>query len=323
MAPPVTPDDVRAARARISGRIRTTPLERSDAFGPTIAVKAEHLQVTRSFKIRGALNKLSTFDDRQRRDGVIAASTGNHGIAVATAGGMLAVPVSVVVARSVDPTIVRRLERLGAAVDVIDSDDALDAEHAARRRAGERGVAFVSPYNDPAVIAGQGTVAIELLSQLEEVGWSGVDSVVVAVGGGGLISGIATWLRHAAPDVEIVGASPANDAAMADAVAAGGSAPAAARPTLSHSTAGGIEDGAVTVPLCRDLVDRWVRVDEHDIAAAVRTMIEGEHQLVEGAAGVALAAAADAARAGGRVVAISCGARITPAELASVLATEG
>jgi threonine dehydratase len=317
----VNPDDIATAHGRIRRWIRTTPLELSAAFGPEIAVKAEHLQLTRSFKIRGALNKLLTLTAEQRRGGVLTASTGNHGIAVATAGQILQVPVSVVVAGLTDQSIVARLRRLDAAVDMVDSTDPVDAERAARESADRQGRPFVSPYNDPAVIAGQGTVAVELLEQLADIGWTGLDAAVVAVGGGGLISGIATWLDHAAPEVEIVGASPANDAAMAASVAAGAIVESATRPTLSHSTAGGIEAGSVTFPICQRLVDRWVRVAEDDIAAAVRAMVFHEHQLVEGAAGVALGAAGRVAGAepGRRVAAISCGARLTPTQLAAVL----
>jgi threonine dehydratase len=317
----VTPDDIAAAHERIGQWIAVTPLEVTDAFGSAIAVKAEHLQRTRSFKIRGALNKLHTLTGDQRRGGVVTASTGNHGIAVATAGQILDVPVAVVVAASTDRTIIDRLRRLGARVGTVDSNDPVDAERAARRQADQQGRPFVSPYNDPAVIAGQGTVAIEVLDQLAGIGWDGLDAVVVAVGGGGLVSGIGTWLHHAAPQVEVVGASPANDAAMAASVAAGGIVEVAARPTLSHSTAGGIEPEAVTFPLCQRLVHRWIRISDDDIAAAVRGMVEHEHQLVEGAAGVALSAAAQVARAdpGRRVAAISCGARLTPAEVSAML----
>jgi threonine dehydratase len=318
---PVRPADIAAADRRIRRWIRTTPVELTTALGPAIAVKAEHFQRTRSFKIRGALNMLLTLPPAQRRGGVLTASTGNHGIAVATAGQLLQVPVAVVVAASTDPSIVTRLRQLGTTVDVVDSDDPVDAERAARQRAQQQGRPFVSPYNDPVVIAGQGTTAIELLTQLADVGWDALDAVVVAVGGGGLIAGIATWLKHAAPQIEIIGASPANDAAMAAAVEAGAIVASPARPTLSHSTAGGIEADAVTFPLCRELVDRWVRVAEDDIAATVRAMAFEEHQLVEGAAGVALHAAARTAEdePGRRIMAISCGARLTPAELSAVL----
>jgi threonine dehydratase len=317
----VTPDDIAVAHERIRQWITVTPVEVTDAFGPGIAVKAEHLQRTRSFKIRGALNKLLTLTGDQRRGGVVTASTGNHGIAVATAGQILDVPVAVFVAASTDGAIIDRLRRLDARVGTVDSNDPVDAEQAARQQAAQQGHPFVSPYNDPAVIAGQGTIAIEVLDQLVDIGWDGLDAVVVAVGGGGLVSGIGTWLRHAAPQVEVVGASPGNDAAMAASVAAGSIVEAAAQPTLSHSTAGGIEPEAVTFLLCQRLVRRWIRVSEDDIAAAVRTMIDHEHQLVEGAAGVALSGAAQIARddPGRRVAAISCGARLTPAELSAML----
>jgi threonine dehydratase len=317
----VTPDDIAAARDRIRRWVWVTPVEVTAAFGCPLAIKAEHLQRTRSFKIRGALNKLLTMTSEQRRGGVVTASTGNHGIAVATAGQILQVPVDVIVAASTDRAIIERLQHLDASVDTVDSNDPLDAEHAARQRAGQQGRPFVSPYNDPAVIAGQGTIAIELLDQLAGAGWDGLDAVVVAVGGGGLISGIATWLQHAAPDVEIVGASPAHDPAMATCVAAGAILETAGQPTLSHSTAGGVEPDAVTFPICQRLVSRWMHVPEDDIAAAVRTMVHQEHQLVEGAAGVALSAAAQVAQddPNRRVAVISCGALLTPTELDAIL----
>jgi len=284
-------------------------------------VKAEHLQHTASFKFRGALARLLALDEAARGRGVVTASTGNHGIGVATAGRRLDVPVTVCVAEDTDAAIRTRLERLGAEVLRVASRDCADAEREARRLAASDGRTFVSPYNDPVVAAGQGSIAVELLEQLGEIDWSGLDAVLVAVGGGGLISGIATWIAHAAPGVRVIGAQPAADAAMAASVAAGRIVDVAARPTLSHSTAGGIEADALTFPVCRDLVADWLLVEEYAIADAVRRMISDEHQLVEGAAGVALAAGAEFARRepDARVAVISCGARLTPSELEVVL----
>lgn len=318
----LTPETVAEIAGRLAPHVRRTPLMISEAFGPALAVKAEHLQHTSSFKFRGALARLLALDETARARGVVTASTGNHGIGVATAGRRLAVPVTVCVAEDTDRAITDRLEGLGAEVLRVASRDCADAEREARRLAGEDGRTFVSPYNDPVVAAGQGSIAVELVEQLEEIGWPTLDAVVVAVGGGGLIAGIATWATHALPGIRVIGAQPAADAAMADSVAAGRIIDVEGRPTLSHSTAGGIEADAITFPVCRDLVSDWIRVEEDAIADAVRRMITEEHQLVEGAAGVALAAGAALARQepDARVAVISCGARLTPAELEVVLA---
>ena len=313
------------AASRLAPHVRRTPLFATDALGPMLAVKAEHLQHTGSFKFRGAMNRLLSLDEAGRAEGVITASTGNHGIGVATAGGRLGVPVTVFVAAGVETAITDRLTSLGAEVRRIESDDCADAEREARRVAGVEGRVFVSPYNDPVVAAGQGTIGVEVLEQLgemPELTWDGLDAVIVAVGGGGLISGIATWIAHASPGTKVIGAQPAVDAAMAASIRAGRIVDADAAPTLSHSTAGGIEDDAITFELCRDLVADWMLVDEDAIAGAVRSMLFVANQLVEGAAGVALAAGAELARRepDARIAVISCGARLTPAELDAVLA---
>lgn len=322
----VTADDIARAAERIAPWVRRTPVDLCPTFGPNLACKADHLQRSGSFKFRGALNRLLALDDAGRRRGVLTASTGNHGIAMATAGQLLEVPVTVFVARSTDASIIDRLRTLGAAVETVDTTDCVESEREARRRSDVEERPFVSPYNDPLVIAGQGTVALEMLEQLDDIGWARLDAVTVAVGGGGLISGVATWMAAATAawptPVRVVGAQPGVDAAMAAAVEAGRIVPVEGAPTLSHSTAGGIEDDAITFGICRDRVHEWIRVSEAEIAASVRAMIEGEHQLVEGAAGVAFAAARRIAERepDARVMVISCGARLTASELRQVLA---
>lgn len=318
----LTPEAVATVARHLAPHVRRTPLLLTEAFGSPLAVKAEHLQHTASFKFRGALARLLALDEAARRRGVVTASTGNHGIGVATAGRRLDVSVTVCVAEDTDGAITDRLERLGAEVLRVASRDCADAEREARRLAETDGRSFVSPYNDPVVAAGQGSIAVELLEQLDEIAWPGLDAVVVAVGGGGLISGIATWVAHAMPRARVIGAQPAADAAMAASVAAGRIVEVDARPTLSHSTAGGIEADAITFPVCRERVADWLLVEEDAIADAVRRMIVEEHQLVEGAAGVALAAGAELARRepDARIAVISCGARLTPSELEAVLA---
>ena len=177
---------------------------------------------------------------------------------------------------------------------------------------------YISPYNDEQVIAGQGTVALEMLDQLDG---AALDAVYVAVGGGGLASGLGATLRTLSPGTRVIGVSPANDAAMAASVAAGRVVQPPTQPTLSDGMAGGIEDGAITVGLCAELIDEWVLVDETQIRQALRQFIDTQHQLIEGAAAVPIAAALQQApeRAGQTIAVISCGANISAARLQDAL----
>jgi threonine dehydratase len=173
----------------------------------------------------------------------------------------------------------------------------------------------VSPYNDEAVVAGQGSVGMEIARQLD-----GINAVVVAVGGGGLIGGVAAWLKHQHPEIRVIGAQPDHSRVMTESVRAGQILELASEPTLSDGTAGGIEPDTITFPLCRTLVDEWVTVPEAAIAQAMRHAIEVEHLLIEGAAGVAVAALSHLRTAvSGRVVVVLCGANVTAARLREVL----
>jgi len=317
-------DAVQAAASRIAPYVRRTPLDPAPTLSERhrlrVALKCEHLQRTGSFKLRGAANALLTLDPAQRERGIVTASTGNHGIAVATMARRLGVPCTVFVPADASATKLAAIRRLGATIEP--TRDADEAEARARRDGGEEGRPYVSPYNDPAVVAGQGTVAVELLDQLDEAELDGLDAVVVAVGGGGLVSGVATYLKARLPGIAVVGASPANDAAMAASVTAGRIVGVPAAPTLSDGTAGGIEHDAITFPLCQALVDRWLLVEEREIASAIRDVLADQHQLIEGAAGVAVAALRQLAPAmpGARVAVVSCGANIAPQVLSDVLA---
>jgi threonine dehydratase len=317
--------DVDRAAERIAPHIRRTPLLRSVALsedaGADLAIKAEHQQHTGSFKFRGALNRLARLPAAERRAGVVTASSGNHGLAVVAAGAVMGAEVTVVVPAGASPAKLAGLRRGGATVITVDDPDTLAAETHGRALASEQGRTYIPPYNDPDVVAGQGTIAPELAGQLRDIGWDRLDAVVVAVGGGGLVSGIATWLA-AHTDTVVVGAQPENDAAMAAAVRAGHPVDVHARHTLSDGTAGGIEAGAITVSMCRDLVDEWVLASERDIAVAIARVIDAHHTLIEGSAGVAIAAAAHYAadHPGQRIAAISCGANISAHVLRDALA---
>jgi threonine dehydratase len=301
----------RAARRRIGPHVRRTAVER---VGPLL-VKAEHRQHTGSFKIRGALAALSAHPGVP----VVAASSGNHGLGVAHALSVLGGQGMVVVPRGASPRKVGAIAALGVEVREVDGNG-LAAELAARELARSTGARYVSPYNDPDVVAGQATIGLELVEQVAEHGWAPPDEVVVAVGGGGLVSGIASVLADAWPATAVVGASPAADAAMAASVAAGETVAVDAAVTLSDGTAGGVEPGAITLALCAALVDTWCLVDEADIAGAMRDAAS-TYDVVEGAAAVALAAAHRRVRAGvGGVLAVSCGGNVAPEVLARVRA---
>ena len=287
----------------------------TEETGTEILLKCEHQQKTGSFKVRGALAKLLSLSDEQRDRGVVAASTGNHGLGVAHALSALGGKGFVCVPEHASPVKVAAIRRYGVEVRVLGTDP-LETENQARLLAAEAGMSYVSPYNDLDVIAGQGTVGEEIVEQLDG---RPVDAVVVAVGGGGLISGIGASIKAVLPGVRLIGASPVNDAAMAASVRAGEVTRVDALPTISDGTAGGIEEGSITLPLCAELVDEWVLVTEPEIHSALRFMIDTQHQLIEGAAAMAIAAALKTSGRGRAMVVVSCGANISSAALAAAL----
>jgi len=311
--------EVRAAEERIRPFVRQTPLEESAALGEATGcscwVKLENLQHTGSFKLRGALNKLLTLSRGDLERGVLAASTGNHGAAVAYAARQLGATATIFVPQTASPTKVDAIRRLGAAVTFV-GQDGIEAERQARAESEASGRVYVSPYNDPVVIGGQGTVGLEIERQL-----ASLEAVFVAVGGGGLIGGIAGYLEERWPDLVVVGCSPARSAVMHASVEAGRLLDMESGPTLSDGTAGGVEIDAITFEPCRRLVDEWVDVSEEAIAAAMRLFMESHHQLIEGSAGVALAACQEMAGGLGveNVAVVVCGANISLETLQSVL----
>ena len=308
------------AHASLLPYIRATPCEPSlslsTQFEADVWLKSEHLQHAGSFKTRGATNKLLSLTREEKRAGVVAASTGNHGASVAWAGHTLGIPVRVYVPNGASPAKVEMIRRYGAEVQM-HGTDGLDAEVAGRTFAVENGMPYVSPYNDPLVVAGQGTVGVELAEQMETV-----DTVIIAVGGGGLIGGTAAYLKSIMPNVRAIGASPVSSPVMALSVRAGHIVEHVSEPTLSDGTAGGVEQGAITFELCRALVDEWVDVTEDEIAKAMRDFIAEHHQLIEGSAAVALAALAQRAGElrGQRVAVVLCGSNISIDTLRAVLA---
>lgn len=313
------PADAVLAANRISPYIRQTPLEHSPYFseqtGANVWLKLENLQVTGSFKLRGAFNKLLSLTAEQRAQGAVAASSGNHGAAVAFAMAQLGVDGMIFVPEQTSSVKVDAIKRAGIRVEFF-GHDGLDTEQHAREFARAKGMHYLSPYNDATVIAGQGSCGVEIAQQLNKV-----DALVVAVGGGGLISGAGGFLRSAYPKLEIIGCQPVASAVMAESVQKGAILDLPSAPTLSDGTAGGIEAGAITFELCRQLVKQFVLVSEEQIAAAMRDFIDAHHMLLEGAAGVALAGLRKKATElrGKNVVVIICGANVSRETLRKII----
>ncbi len=307
------------AARRIAGHIERTGLTRSEAFsdelGGNVFFKLENLQTTGSFKLRGATNRLMTLSEEQRARGCVAASSGNHGAAVACAMQKLGTTGVIFVPEQTSSVKVDKIRSYGGDVRYFGTDG-LDTERHAREYAEQHGMLYLSPYNDEQVIAGQGTCGIEIIEQLP-----GVDAVFIAVGGGGLIGGVGSVLKTRNPNIEIFGCQPKASAVMAHSVEAGEILDIPSEPTLSDGTAGGIEAGAITLPLNQAVVDEFVVVDEQQIAAAMRLYISRERHTIEGAAGVAVAGllARKEKISGRNVVVIVCGGNIADDKLERVL----
>jgi len=307
------------AAARIAGLVRETPLDYSPTFsaatGAEVWFKLENLQYTGSFKLRGAANRLMTLTPGQRAAGCVTASSGNHGAAVAYAMQKLNIAGVIFVPEQTSSVKVDAIRSYGGDVRFFGTDG-LDTELHARDYAGQNSMFYVSPYNDAEVMAGQGSCGVEIVAQLPEI-----DDVFIAIGGGGLISGVGSVLRRHNKRVRIIGCQPSASAVMAHSVEAGEILQLPSAPTLSDGTAGGIEPGAITFDLCKELVDDYVLIDEPEIAAAMRSFMDSQHQLIEGAAGVAIAAmlANTADLQGRKVVILVCGANISREALLSVI----
>ncbi len=303
-------DRILEADVGIRPQVAVTPLDLSTALsdmaGCQVLLKCEHLQPTGSFKVRGSANKIRVLDERARRAGVITASTGNHGQGVARAGNLAGVAVTVYVGSSTPPQKISAIRRLGAEVVTIDGPP-IQAELHARHQAQLQGKTYISPYNDLDVVAGQGTIGAELARQEPEL-----DAVFVSVGGGGLISGIGTALERLSPHTRVVGVWPENSPCMLEALKAGAIVDTVEYPTLSDATAGAVEVGSVTFPICTDVIDDTVTVTESEIAAAMRAVAQTDRWIIEGAAGVAVAGLLKCAPAyrGQKTAAIVCGRNI-------------
>ena len=276
------------AASRIREHIRQTPFEKSELIskmtGAEVWLKMENQQLTGSFKFRGAINKMLSLDDAQRKSGIYAASTGNHGAAVALASKILGVPCVVYVPENSSEAKLENMKNFGADIKVFGSD-CMEGEIEARKVADNTGGIYVSPYNDPEIVFGQGTIAEEIHSQCD-----GLDTIIVSVGGGGMISGVGGYLKSVWPDIEVIAASPENHAVMIKSLEKGEIIKINPIPTISDGTAGGVEAGSITFDYCQNFVDRSILLSEQEIEAGILHMIEKERVLVEGAAGTSIAA---------------------------------
>lgn len=275
-----TLEDIRAARRRIEGEVVHTPCTRSLVFGDQVPgrlfFKFENLQRTGAFKDRGALNKLAQLDDGERARGVVTASAGNHAQAVAYQASRLGIPLTVVMPEHTPLIKVSNTRRYGARVKLLGPrfDDAMNE---ARRIEEDEGLVMVHPFDDPAVIAGQGTIALEILEQVPDV-----TVAVVPIGGGGLIAGIALGLKALRPEVRVVGVEAAAAPSALESRRAGRLVAIESADTLAD----GISVkriGDHTFPLVEELVDDIVLVSEEEIASAILLLLEREKTVVEGA----------------------------------------
>ncbi|MCL5065130.1 MAG: pyridoxal-phosphate dependent enzyme [Firmicutes bacterium] len=312
----LTLQSLRQARIRLQNRIRTTPLiasrSISDVTEANVRLKAEHLQRTGSFKIRGAFNRLLTFD-RTRVQGVVAASSGNHGQAVAYAARALGLQATIILPHGANRLKVRSTQDFGARIEYAGTTSA-DRLARALTLADDLHP-LVAPYDDYAVMAGQGTIGLEILEQ-----WPEVEVVLVPIGGGGLISGIATAIKSSAPHVRVIGVEPEGAAKVSASLAAGH------RVTLEStiSVADGLKaltPGELTWPLIERLVDAVVTVSDQAIVEATRLLAERTKQVVEpsGATALAYALAPDHPLQGLNVVAVLSGGNIDWSSLLSAL----
>ncbi len=311
--------EVIAAEKTISPYIRETYLEYSPFYsrmtGAQVYFKLENLQHTGSFKLRGAMNKLLSLTDAEKGRGVVTASTGNHGAAFAFGLSKVGGSGVVFVPENASPTKVEAIERLGAEVRHV-GNDCSETEAYARQYAKKNKMTYMPPYNDVKAIGGQGTIAFELTNQLDQI-----DAVFVALGGGGMISGIAGFLKPQIPGVQIIGCSPQNSQVMIQSVKAGKILDLPSLPTLSDGTAGGIEPGSITLDLCREFVDDYITVTEEEIKESLREFMQTQHMLIEGSAAVAVAAFKKQADrfSGLNVIVIICGGNISLETLKTIL----
>ncbi|MEQ9426772.1 MAG: threonine/serine dehydratase [Cyclobacteriaceae bacterium] len=279
---------IQSAHQLIKPEIRETPLDYSPALskltGAEVYLKLENQQVSGSFKIRGVMNKILRLSDEEKSKGLVACSTGNHGAAFAHAVHKFGLEGILFLPETVSKAKLDALKHYNVEL-AFHGTDAVDTEHHARKYAEENDKVLVHPYNDPKTVEGQGTIAAEILNQLEDV-----EAIITPVGGGGLIAGVAAYAKEVNPSIQIIGAQPVNSAVMKRSIEAGEILDDDDTPTISDATAGGMEKDSITFPICQELVDDFILVDESEIKAAISLFVQHEYMIVEGASALTLGA---------------------------------
>lgn len=313
-------EEIEKATGRLEGKVLRTPLFPSTYLssmnGGEVYLKLESEQHTGSFKARGALNKILAMRPEEKTAGLITASTGNHAQGFARALSISGDRGSIYLPTNAEPSKVEALKHYDVELEFFGSNS-LETELHAKAKAAELGQVWVSPYNDPMIVAGQGTVGVEILEQLPEV-----DYVLACIGGGGLMSGIGAWIKSKAPHVQVIGCLPERSPEMYLSVKKGEVVLLEdPQPTLSDGSAGGLEEDSITFGLCQQYVDDYLLATEEEIAEGIRFMVNKHHKIVEGAAGVAVACYLnnlDRFKAA-KVAIVICGANITTEKLKTLL----
>jgi threonine dehydratase len=315
----VTFQDIEAAHKRIADAVYYSPCPPSiplrEITGMEIFCKLDNLQRTGSFKERGARNALAQLSPEQQKRGVIAASAGNHAQALAYQGGLLGIPATVVMPKFAPLIKVSTCQQLGATV-VLHGKDFGEAKSHARKIAKEKSLAYIDGYDDPAIIAGQGTMGLEIVEQVSDL-----EAVIIPVGGAGLLAGVALAVKTLRPRARIIAVEAENVASFSAALEAGKPTKITMRPTLADGLAIP-QVGANAFQIARPLVDLIVTVTEEEIALAILRLVELEKSVVEGAAATPLAACTSGKLkelAGSRVVLLLCGGNIDPNVLSRVI----
>jgi threonine dehydratase len=311
--------DIQAAKRRIKSGIYYSPCPHSEplseAVGAQIHCKLDHLQRTGSFKERGARNALLLLDEESRGHGVIAASAGNHALGLAYHGKLLGIPVTVVMPQHAPLIKITTCQRLGARV-VVEGNSFAEARARADKLAREHRLTYIHGYDDAHIIAGQGTMGLEILDQVPEVG-----AILVPIGGGGLVAGVGLAVKSLKPGVKIIGVASENTPSFAAALAAGKPVPVENSATLADGLAVP-SVGLNAFAIARDVIDQFVVVSENEIALSILRILELEKSVVEGAAASTLAALLSGKLpelVGKRVVLPFCGGNIDPGILNRVI----
>ncbi|MFO8175180.1 MAG: pyridoxal-phosphate dependent enzyme [Longimicrobiales bacterium] len=304
------PELVRQAHERTRDYLPPTPLEYSPYLSKQIDgevwLKLDSMQRTSSFKFRGAVNKILSLSEEELDRGVVTASTGNYALAVAEAMRIRNRSARIYVAEDIDPSRLELLKTHGLDL-VISGEGAWDAEREARRVAEEEGKIYVSPYNDPVVVGGQGTCGYEISRQRPDL-----DAALFACGGGGLLTGSAGWLKSFNPAIEVFGLSPANSPVMRESMLARKMIEMDTYPTLADTCAGGVDLDSITLDLCLRYVEEILLLTEEEIEAAIRLLFEQHRLVVEGSGALSVGGLLKEAERfkGRKVVATVCGRNV-------------